>query len=143
VEAAVKGKGTSPLKIFAISVLTSLDDVSLKEMDHAKTARDLIHPRAKQAVQCGCDGAIASAADDPNELRRIAGLDRLLVRTPGIQGAGDTTDDHARLATPAAAIERGSDYLVLGRPIIASADSTDRARQIIAEVEAGGRLAAG
>src|SRR5271165_6832165 len=69
--AAVKGKGGSPLKIFAISVLTSLDDTALKEMGYALPARDLIHLRAKQAVRAGCDGLIASAADDPNELRRI------------------------------------------------------------------------
>jgi orotidine-5'-phosphate decarboxylase len=137
--AAVKGKGTSPLKIFAISVLTSLDDADLKEMGYALPARELVHLRAKQAVQSGCDGLIASAADDPNELRRIAGSDRLLIGTPGIRGAGDTTDDHARLATPAAAIVRGSDYLVVGRPIIAATDPAERARQIIAEMEEGGR----
>jgi orotidine-5'-phosphate decarboxylase len=142
-EAAVKGKGSSHLKIFAISVLTSLDDAALKEMGYALTARDLIHLRAKQAVQIGCDGMIASAADDPNELRLVAGSDRLLIGTPGIRGPEDPTDDHARLATPAAAIERGSDYLVVGRPIIGHPDPVARARQIIAEMEAGGRHAAG
>ncbi len=135
-EAAVKGKGTSPLNIFAISVLTSLDDAGLKEMGYALTARELIHLRAKQAVQFGCDGMIASAADDPNELRRIAGSDRLLIGTPGIRGADEKSDDHARLATPRAAIERGSDYLVVGRPIIAAPDPAARARAIIAEMEA-------
>ncbi len=135
--AAVKGKGTSPLKIFAISVLTSLDDVMLREIGYGLTARDLVHLRAKQAVACGCDGLIASAADDPDELRRIAGSERLLIGTPGIRGPEDRTDDHARLATPAAAIARGSDYLVVGRPIIAHADPAGRARRIIAEMEAG------
>jgi orotidine-5'-phosphate decarboxylase len=134
-EAAVLGKGTSPLRIFAISVLTSLDDAALREMGYALTARELIHLRAKQAAQFGCDGLIASAADDPNELRRVAGSDRLLIGTPGIRGAQDGSDDHARLATPRAAIERGSDYLVIGRPIIAHADPAARARQIIAEME--------
>ena len=133
-EAAVKGKGTSPLRIFAISVLTSLDDAALREMGYAVGARDLVHRRAKQAVACGCDGLIASAADDPNELRRIAGSERLLIGTPGIRLAGDASDDHARLATPAAAIERGSDYLIVGRPIIAHADPVARAKQIIAEM---------
>jgi orotidine-5'-phosphate decarboxylase len=137
-EAAVKGKGGSDLKIFAISVLTSLDDAGLKEMGYALTARDLIHMRTKQAAGFGCDGMIASAADDPNELRRIAGSDTLLIGTPGIRGAEDTSDDHARLATPKAAIERGSDYLIVGRPIVAHADPAARARQIIAEMEAAG-----
>jgi orotidine-5'-phosphate decarboxylase len=140
-EAAVKGKGASGLKIFAISVLTSLDDAGLKEMGYALTARELIHLRAKHAVRFGCDGMIASAADDPNELRRIAGSARLLIGTPGIRGADEQSDDHARLATPRRAIERGSDYLVVGRPIIAHADPAERARQIIAEMEAGARAA--
>jgi orotidine-5'-phosphate decarboxylase len=135
--AAVKGKGTSALKIFAISVLTSLDDAALEEMGYAMSARDLVHLRARQAVRCGCDGLIASAADDPDELRRIVGSERLLIGTPGIRGAGDATDDHARRATPRAAIERGSDYLIVGRPIIAAADPAARARAFIAEMEAG------
>src|ERR1035438_10032305 len=92
-ESAVKGEGSSPLKIFAISVLTSLDDAALKQMGYALTAKELIHMRAKQAVQFGCEGLIASAADDPNELRRIAGSDRLLIGTPGIRGADDAADD--------------------------------------------------
>jgi len=138
-EAAVKGKGGSPLKIFAISVLTNLDDAALKETGYALTARELVHLRARQAVRFGVDGLIASGADDPNELRRIAGWDRLLIGTPGIRGVADATDDHARLATPAAAIERGSDYLVVGRPIIAHTDPASRALEIIAEMEAGGR----
>ncbi len=135
--AAVKGKGGSPLKIFAISVLTSLDDAMLREMGYGLSARELVHLRAKQAVACGCDGLIASAADDPNELRRIAGSNRLLIGTPGIRGAGDQADDHARLATPRAAIERGSDYLVVGRPIVSHADPAARARAIIAEMATG------
>ena len=142
-EAAVKGKGNAPMNIFAISVLTSLDDAALKEMGYALTARELIHLRARQAVQFGCEGMIASAADDPNALRRIAGSERLLIGTPGIRGAEEASDDHARLATPAAAIERGADYLVVGRPIIAHADPAARARQIIAEMEAGGRRLVG
>ena len=137
--AAVKGKGGSPLKIFAISVLTSLDDAGLKEMGYTLTARELIQLRARQAVQCGCDGLIASAADDPNELRRFAGSNRLLIGTPGIRGAQDASDDHARLATPRAAIERGSDYLVVGRPIIAHRDPAGRAKAIIAEMAAATR----
>ena len=136
-EAAVRGKGGSGLKVFAISVLTSLDDAGLREMGYALTAQELIHRRARQAVEYGCDGMIASAADDPNALRRVAGSDRLLIGTPGIRGPEDTADDHARMATPESAIRRGSDYLVVGRPIVAHADPAARARRIIAEMEAG------
>ena len=138
-EAAVRGKGSSDLKVFAISVLTSLDDAALKEMGYALTAQEMIHKRARQAVEYGCDGLIASAADDPNALRSIAGSDRLLIGTPGIRGADEKSDDHARLATPEAAIRRGADYLVVGRPIVTHADPAARAREIVAEMEAGAR----
>ena len=141
--AAVKGKGSSPLQIFAISVLTSLDDQALREIGYGMTVPELVHRRARHAAECGCDGLIASAADDPNELRRVAGSDRLLIGTPGIRGAEDSTDDQVRIATPRAAIERGSDYLVVGRPIIAQADPAARARRIIAEMETGARGVAG
>jgi orotidine-5'-phosphate decarboxylase len=138
-EAAVKGKRGSDLKIFAVSVLTSLDDAALKGMGYALTARDLIHMRTKQAVRCGCDGLIASAADNPDELRRIGGSDQLLIATPGIRGTEDASDDHARLATPRQAIEAGSDYLILGRPIVANPDPSGRALQIVQEMENGPR----
>ena len=133
-EAAVKGKGGSSLRILAIGALTSLDDAALKEMGYALTAQELIHRRARMAVALGVDGMVASAADDPNAVRRAAGSDRLLIVTPGIRGAEDAADDHARLATPAAAIARGSDYLVIGRPIVAAADPAARARAIVAEM---------
>ena len=61
----------------------------------------------------------------------------MLIGTPGIRGAEDSTDDQVRISTPRAAIERGSDYLVVGRPIIAQTDPAARARRIIAEMEAG------
>ena len=139
-EAAMKGKGAaSHLSIFAISVLTSLDDAALREMGYAKTAKALIAMRARQAVAAGVDGLIASAADNPDAIRRDAGSDRLLIGTPGIRGVADAADDHARLATPAAAIERGADYLVVGRPIVAAADPAARARAIVAEMEQGRR----
>src|ERR1700751_5880974 len=65
--AAVLGKARSArTKVFAISVLTSQNDESVREMGYALPVADLVKLRVRQAVACGCDGMIASAADDPN-----------------------------------------------------------------------------
>jgi orotidine-5'-phosphate decarboxylase len=136
--AAVAGKaGSARTKIFAISALTSLDDTALREMGYALSARELIGLRVRQAVDCGCDGIIASADDNPDELRRLGGADHLLIATPGIREPGGSVDDHKRFATPAQAIARGADYLVVGRPITKSDNPAAAAQRIIAHMEQG------
>ena len=135
-EAAVAARHDAPLRIFAVTVLTSLDDAALAEMGFALTARDLVRQRARQAAAAGCDGVIASAADDPDAIRRFAGSPHLLIATPGIRPAGGAADDQRRIATPGAAIAAGADYLVVGRPIIAAADPRASALAIIAEMAA-------
>ena len=134
--AAVRGRGQSALKIFAVTVLTSLDDAALRQMGCGVSARELVGLRAASAVACGCDGIIASADDDPDAIRRLAGSDRLLIATPGIRLAADRRHDHRRSATPGQAIGSGADYLVVGRPIIEAADPEAAARSFIAEMEA-------
>jgi orotidine-5'-phosphate decarboxylase len=137
--AAVAGKaGSARTRVFAISVLTSLNDAAVREMGYALSVSELIRLRVRQAVDCGCDGMIASADDDPNQIRRLAGADHLLIATPGIRPAGGGADDHKRHATPAQAIARGADYLVVGRPITQAGDPAVAARRIIAEMEQGG-----
>ena len=134
--AAVRGRGTSALKLFAVSVLTSLDDAALREMGYSLSLPELVALRVRQTVASGCDGLIASAADNPDALRRIGGNDRLLIATPGIRPAGTASPDQRRPATPAAAIAAGADYLVVGRPIVAAPDPAAAAAAIIAEMEA-------
>ena len=136
--AAVAGRGASAhTKVFAISVLTSLDDAAAREMGYALPVAELIRLRVPQAVACGCDGIIASAHDNPDEIRRMADAEHLLIATPGIREPGGAVDDHKRHATPAEAIVRGADYLVVGRPITQAADPVAAARRIIADMERG------
>jgi orotidine-5'-phosphate decarboxylase len=138
--AAVAGRAGSPrTKVFAISVLTSVDDRAARQMGYALPVADLIRLRVGQAVECGCDGVIASADDDPDAIRRTANAPHLLIATPGIREPGGAVDDHKRHATPAQAIARGADYLVVGRPITQAADPVAAARRIIADMERGGR----
>lgn len=136
--AAVAGKGGSErTKVFAISVLTSLNDAAVREMGYALPVAELIRLRVRQAVESGCDGIIASADDDPNAMRRMANAGHLLVATPGIREPGGSVDDHKRYATPAQAIARGADYLVVGRPITQADDPAAAAKRIIIDMERG------
>lgn len=136
--AAVAGKaGSQRTKVFAISVLTSLNDAAVREMGYALSVAELIGLRVRQAVECGCDGMIASAHDDPDAIRRMAGAQQLLIATPGIREPGGSVDDHKRHATAAQAIARGADYLVVGRPITQADDPTAAARRIVADMERG------
>ncbi|HEY7577260.1 MAG TPA: orotidine-5'-phosphate decarboxylase [Acetobacteraceae bacterium] len=136
--AAVAGKaGSARTKVFAISVLTSQDDASVREMGYALPVPELIRLRVGQAVACGCDGIIASAHDDPNAIRAATGAEHLLIATPGIREPGADAHDQKRVATPAQAIARGADYLVVGRPISLADDPAAAARRIVAEMERG------
>lgn len=136
IQAAVEGRGDSNLKLLAVTALTSLDSSDLREMGFAGTVEDLVLNRAKTALELGCDGVIAS----PQEAGRVHELvsrskKNFLIVTPGVRPAGDASDDHKRLATPASAIEDGADYLVIGRPIRDAADPAKKAESIIAEMQ--------
>ncbi len=134
--AAVEGKGASDLKVLAVTVLTSLDDDALRGMGYAVGATQLVQMRAQKAIECGCDGIIASANDNPDGIRRLAGTQSLLIATPGVRQASGDVNDHKRTATPGEAIRNGADYLVVGRPIVAAPDPVAAARSFIAEMEA-------
>ena len=99
--------------------------------------QEVIDLRVRHAAEAGCDGIIASAADDPDALRLAAGRPDLLVGTPGIRLSGAEQHDQKRAATPDAAIARGADYLVVGRPITQAPDPADAAREIIGLMERG------
>jgi orotidine-5'-phosphate decarboxylase len=139
-KAAVEAKKGSNLKIFAVTVLTNLDNAALKEMGYGLTARELVLLRARNAVLAECDGIIASADDNPDRIRELAQNADLLIATPGIRLAGSEPDDQKRIATPREAILNGADYLVVGRPIIEHPQHSDvrsAALDIINEMQSG------
>ena len=113
--AAVKGRGDSPLKLLAVTVLTSLTQDDLAEQGISKSPADLVLHRARLAKAAGFDGVIASG-QEAAPLRQAVPKDFLIV-TPGIRMAGGTAGDQARVTTPHKAITDGADYLVVGRTI--------------------------
>jgi orotidine-5'-phosphate decarboxylase len=120
------------LRIFAVTVLTSLNDTDLTKSGYATTVRELAARRAAQARDIGVDGLVCSP-EEAADLRRIVG-GRLSLVTPGIRPAGAGAGDQKRVATPAVAIAAGADYLVVGRPIIAAPDPKAAAEAIVAEI---------
>ena len=131
IRAAAEGKRGSNLKVLVVPVLTSLDDTGLRELGYRSGVAELILEGARRTLACGCDGIVAAPRDNPNEIRRAAGSESLLVVTPAIRPPRAALDDHKRAGTPAEAIAAGADYLVVGRPIIRSDDPAAAASRII------------
>ena len=130
--AAVRGRAGAPLKILAVTVLTSLDDADLKEMGYAESARALAERRIRQAIAAGCDGVVAS----PHEaaLARRLGGPEFLVVTPGVRPDWSAKNDQARAATPAEALQAGASHIVCGRPITAADDPHAAALRVVSEM---------
>ncbi len=132
-EAAMKGRESSDLKLLAVTVLTSLDKPDLEQQGSAMTPAELVLHRAQLRREAGFDGVIASGHEAAS-IREATGDDFLIV-TPGIRPAGADAGDQARVMTPARAIQAGADYLVVGRPIIQAEDPGAAALAIVEEIE--------
>ena len=110
---AVSGNG---IKIFGVSVLTSLSDDDTNEI-FQRTTSEQVNSMLDLAESAGIDGVVCS----PHELELVTKRDSLLSITPGIR-LQDSKDDQKRVMTPKEAIDLGADYLVIGRPITKSKD---------------------
>jgi len=130
--AALEGRAGSSLKLLAVTVLTSYDDIDLHEAGYALDLDELVADRAKRAHDLGLDGIVCSAAEC-SALHLLVGNDMVLV-TPGIRPAGSEHADQKRVLTPAKGIAAGADYLVVGRPITAAPDPPAVAAAIIADI---------
>lgn len=137
VSAAKEGAAGKPLKILAVTILTSLDRADLDAaLIRPGDLSDIVTERARRALAAGADGVIAS----PQEARAIRALPEAkgrLIVTPGVRPAGADLGDQKRVATPAQAIADGADHIVVGRPVWAAPDPAAAAAAIIAELAAG------
>jgi orotidine-5'-phosphate decarboxylase len=133
-DASAKAGRPSPLMI-AVTVLTSMDEASLRATGVERPLLDQVRALAIAAQRAGMHGVVAS----PHEtavIRDACGPDFVIV-TPGIRGAaaGAEKNDQARTMGPAEAVRAGSSYLVVGRPIIAAPDPRSAAEAIGRELE--------
>lgn len=132
-DAAVRGRGASGLKLLAVTVLTSLDAADLAEQGIAGLDPvALVVHRARLAEAAGFDGVVASG-QEAAAVRAAVGP-RFLIVTPGIRLAEGPDRDQARVLTPARAIAAGASHLVVGRPITEAADPAALAAAIVAAI---------
>ena len=132
-DAAVRGRGNSRLKLLGVTVLTNLGPADLVQQGIDIPPAELVLHRAMLAKEAGFDGVVTSG-QEAAAIRKALNPGFLIV-TPGIRPAGAATQDQTRVTTPAMAIEAGADYLVVGRPITAAADPHAAAEAIAAELK--------
>ncbi|MGA7594838.1 MAG: orotidine-5'-phosphate decarboxylase [Gallionella sp.] len=116
---AVAGTSHKP-KLIAVTLLTSMAQQDLADIGINATPSEMVMRLATLARDSGLDGVVCSAHESAL-LRKHCGNDFCLV-TPGIRPAQASLDDQSRVMTPRAAMEAGSSYLVIGRPITQAAD---------------------
>lgn len=137
--AAARGAAGSDLCVLGVSVLTSMDDADVAEAGFARDTAGLVALRAQQARDAGIGGLVASA-HEAEMVRTIVGP-KMAIVTPGIRPAGAALGDQKRAMTPGDALAAGATHLVVGRPVIAAADPAAAARAILADMNAGLRVA--
>lgn len=121
-------------KLIGVTQLTSIDQTVLNEqLGIEGTIEDCVLHYANLAKQAGLHGVVCS----PNEVSMIktAFGPSFLAVTPGVRPHGSHSQDQKRTMTPKEAVQAGSDYLVIGRPILASPDPQQAFNDILREIE--------
>ncbi|MBP5406784.1 orotidine-5'-phosphate decarboxylase [bacterium] len=124
-------KLANPPMVLAVTVLTSMGDNDLREVGVDVPARDQVARLAKLAQECGMDGVVASPLEI-ELIRETCGKD-FKILTPGIRPAFAAVNDQKRIATPAEALRKGADFLVIGRPITAAENRREAFLKILEE----------
>ncbi len=115
-------------KLIAVTILTSHDQASIQQIGLNKSIDEQVSLLANMANNAGLDGVVCSARETES-LRADLGQDFLLV-TPGIRPLGVALNDQKRAVTPIDAVNNGSSYLVIGRPITKAEDPV----QVLTEI---------
>jgi len=103
------------LKVFGVTILTSLNNKSLKEIGHTKSVNQLVLRQAELIKKSGCDGIVCSAQEAKIVRKKFKNL---FIVTPGIRLPGDNTNDQSRVMTPNDAFKNKVSSIVMGRSLI-------------------------
>ena len=107
-------KVNKDLKILGVTILTSLNNKSLKEIGHTKNVGQLVLKQAALIKKSGCDGIVCSAQEALMVRKRYKNL---LIVTPGIRLPGDSSNDQMRIMTPKQAFANKVSGIVIGRSL--------------------------
>lgn len=140
-EAAVRGAeeaagGKRPI-LLGVTVLTSMDDKDLGALGISGTLKKKVREFAELAKESGLDGVVASA-EETADIKKLCGKNFVVV-TPGIRPLWSVSGDQKRVVSPGQAITNGSDYIVVGRPVVEAKDPEQAAARIVEEMEQKGR----
>jgi orotidine-5'-phosphate decarboxylase len=124
-------KFTNPPLVLAVTILTSLGEEDIREVGFDRTIPEQIAKLAKLAKDSGMDGVVASPLEI-ELIRETCGKD-FKILTPGIRPAFAAVNDQKRIATPAEALRKGADFLVIGRPITAAENRREAFLKILEE----------
>ena len=102
------------LKVLGVTILTSLNNKSLKEIGHTKTVDQLVLKQASIIKKSGCDGIVCSAQEAKMIRKKYKNF---LIITPGIRMPGDNLNDQARVMTPKNAFKNKVSGVVIGRSL--------------------------
>lgn len=117
--------------LLAVTVLTSMDAAQLRAVGVSASPAEHVLQLARAGWDSGIRGFVASA-EEVSAMRHAFPEAKLVI--PGIRPAGAAVGDQKRVATPAAAIAAGADYLVIGRPITQAFDPAAAAAAILDEI---------
>ena len=102
------------LKILGVTVLTSLNNKSLKQIGHTKKIEQLVLKQAELIKKSNCDGIVCSAQEAMIVRKKYKNL---LIITPGIRLPGDNSNDQMRITTPKDAFKNKVSGIVIGRSL--------------------------
>ena len=103
------------IKVLGVTILTSLNNKSLKEIGYTKSVEHLVLKQATLIKKSGCDGIVCSAQEAKLVRRKFKNL---FIVTPGIRLPGDDTNDQSRVMTPIDAFKNKVSGIVIGRSLI-------------------------
>jgi len=103
------------IKVLGVTILTSLNDKSIKEIGHTKSVKQLVLKQAGLIKKSGCDGIVCSAKEAKLIRKKYKNL---LIVTPGIRLPGDSANDQTRIMTPNEAFRNKVSGIVMGRSLI-------------------------
>ena len=106
-------KVSGGIKLIGVTVLTSLDNKSLKEIGFNRDVKKLVYHQAKLAAKAKLDAIVCS----PHEIKIVKKVFKKEIITPGIRLTNDKKDDQKRIMTPKQAFQNGATALVMGRSI--------------------------
>ena len=103
------------LKVLGVTILTSLNNKSLKEIGHTKSVKQLVLKQAGLIKKSSCDGIVCSAQEAKIVRKKYKNL---FIVTPGIRLPGDNANDQSRVMTPNDAFKNKVSGIVMGRSLI-------------------------